>query len=400
MNAALRERDLWLAGVSALVAAVSLSLALSASRRSSELATTPVVAHVKRSTGDVKLRLAMTLGWSGASRGVEVHDGDSVFVPPGAEATLYFNDGSELELDERSLVVIETPRAGVRSVTLRQGSLSGRAGRDGLTLQTPVGEARLEAQTEARVELTGKRLEVSVKKGSAEVQGGGATKTITRGERVAAADTGTEALAPWAVTLVAPEAQTQLPFRGTPAPLTLSWQGSVEGARVQLARDRLFAFVDVDRPATSGELYVKEPARGVSWWRVVDRQGRPLSEARRFSCVEDVAPIAMFPRNGEVLLAPPGTNVAFVWTPLPGISRYRLEISPSQGFEPVSASFQVSGASTRQALSLNEAVWFWRVRADEESGVGAPSAPRRFRVIHKGIPDAPELLNPEIEVTP
>ncbi|PZR09566.1 MAG: hypothetical protein DI536_21745 [Archangium gephyra] len=400
MNAALRERDLWLAGASALIAAVSLSLALAASRRSSDVATTPVVGSVKRSSGDVKLRLAMTLGWGGASRGVEVHDGDAVFVPPGAEATLSFNDGSELALDERSLVVIETPRAGVRSVTLRQGSLSGRAGTQGLTLQTPNGEARLAAQTEARVELTGKKLEVSVKKGSAQVQGGGATRTLEKGQRVAAAETGTEDLAPWSVTLDSPEAQAVLPFRATPAPISLTWQGAVEGARIQVARDRLFAFVDVDRAVQTNEFTIKEPARGVSWWRVVDRSGRPVSEARRFTCVEDVAPVAMFPRNGEVLLAPPGTNVAFAWTPLPGISKYRLEISPSQGFEPVSASFQVNGASTRQPLFLNEATWFWRVRADEESGAGASSVPLRFRVIHKGIPDAPELLNPEIEVTP
>ncbi len=400
MLAALRERDLWLAGASALIATVALALALAPARRAADIATTPVVASVKQSTGDVKLRLAMTLGWSGAARGVEVHDGDAVFVPPGAEATLSFNDGSELALDERSLVVIETPRSGVRSVTLRQGSLSGRAGAAGLTLQTPAGEARLEAQSEARVELTGKKLEVSVKKGTARVQGGGETKTLETGQRVAAAETGTVALEAWPVTLLAPEAQARFPFRGMPAPLTLSWSGAVEGARVQVARDRLFAFVDAELPAKDGEVTLREPARGVSWWRMVDPQGRPLSEARRFSCAEDVAPVSMFPRNGEVLLAPPGTNVAFAWTPLPGISRYRVEISPSQGFEPVTVSRSVSGSSARLALSLNEAMWFWRVRADEEAGLGAPSAPLRFRVIHKGIPDAPELLNPEIEVTP
>ena len=401
-NNALGERDLWLAGASALVAAASLTLALGAGRTSEDVSTTPTVASVKQASGEVKVRLAFTLGWRGANRGAEVHDGDALFVPPGAEATLSFIDGTELSLDERSLVVIERPRAGVRSVTLRQGSVSGRAGSNGLTLQTSAGEARLDAQTEARVELTGQQLEVSVKSGTAKVQGGaGGQKIIASGQRVAAAKAGTTELAAYLVELQAPDAQARFAFRGDPAAVTLTWSGEPPaGARVQIARDRLYAFVDTEHPATGGRLVIKEPSKGVTWWRIVDGEGHPISEARRFTCVEDVAPVAMYPRSGEVLFAPPGTAVGFAWAPLPGISRYRLEISPSQGFEPVTVSEVASGATARLSLSLNEAMWFWRVRVDDESGLGAPSEPMRFRVIHKGIPEAPELLNPEIEVTP
>lgn len=396
------ERDVWLAGASSLIATIALTLAFGIGRSNDDVATTPTVASVRQSSGDVKLRPALTLGWRGATRGVEVHDGDALFVPPGAEATITFLDGTELSLDERSLVVVERPKAGVRSITLRQGSVSGRVGSAGLTLNTPEGEAHLEADTEARVELTGKQLEISVKKGTAKVSGkNGSAKTVAKGQRVAAADTGTTELAPWPVTLGTPDAQARLPFRGEPAPVTLTWTGAVpEGAKVQVARDRLFAFVEFELSAAGTETLVKQPSKGVNWWRLIDGDGRPLSEARRFTCSEDVAPVAMFPRNGDVLLAPPGTEISFVWAPLPGITRYRLEISPSQGFEPTTVSEVATGASVRIKPSLNESMWFWRVRAEDETGLGAPSEPLRFRVIHKGIPEAPELLNPEIEVTP
>ena len=401
-SAALGERDLWLAGVSALVAATALSLALSWGQVGEEVSTTPVVAQVKQASGEVKVRLAFTLGWRSADRGVEVHDGDALFVPPGAEATLAFLDGTQLSLDERSLVVIERPRAGVRSVTLRQGSVSGRAGSEGLTLQTPAGEARLAADSEARVELAGEQLQVSVKKGTAQVKGStGTAKTVGSGQRVAAAKAGTTDLQAFTVQLQLPEAQARLPFRGNPPAITLTWSGDApEGARVQIARDRLYAFVDAELPARGRSLVLKAPAKGVTWWRVVDGEGLAISEARRFTHVEDVAPVAMYPRSGEVLLAPPGTMVAFAWAPLRGISRYRLEISPSQGFEPVTVSEVATGATARISISLNEAMWFWRVRVDDESGLGAPSEAMRFRVIHKSIPEAPELLKPEIEVTP
>ena len=249
------ERDVWLAGASSLVATVALTLAFGLGRSNEDVATTPMVASVRQSSGDVKLRPALTLGWRGATRGVEVHDGDALFVPPGAEATVTFLDGTELSLDERSLVVVERPKAGVRSITLRQGSVSGHAGTVGLTLNTPSGEAHLDADTEARVELEGKQLEISVKKGTAKVSGkNGSAKTLATGQRVAAADTGTTELAPWPVTLGTPEAQGRLTFRGEPAPVTLTWTGAVpEGAKVEVARDRLFAFVEFELTAAGTE---------------------------------------------------------------------------------------------------------------------------------------------------
>ncbi len=398
---AIGVRDLWLASGSALLATVALALALGSWRITDEAPTTPTVASVKQSTGEVKIRLALTLGWHAVRRGESVHDGDALFVPPGADTTLSFVDGTELAIDERSLVVVERPRAGTRLVTLRQGAVSSRVGVEGLTLQTPVGEARLASMTEARVELQGEKLEVFVKQGTAKVKSeNGSQKAVLAGQRVLASAQGAAELPDFGVKLLSPDSQARFPFRGKPAAVTLQWEGEPDGARVQVARDRLFAFVDFERPAAGASLVLAAPSKGVTWWRLVDIDGHPLSEARRFTCIEDVAPIGMSPRNGEVMLVPLGTSASFAWTPLPGISRYQFEISSTQTFETLAVTEVTNGASTRVTLSLNEADWYWRVRAADEASLGMPSVPLRFRIIHKGIPDAPELLNPEIEVTP
>lgn len=395
-------QDLALAAGGLLVAGVTLAFALS-SADEPRAAASPVVAQVEAATGASKLRPSATLLWRGLSAGMDVHDGDSVFVPPGAEATLRFIDGTELSVDERSLVVVEPPHGGHRAVTLRQGSLSGRAGDTGLVLSTPAGEARLDARSEARVELTGSELEVAVKKGGAQVKPskGGEVK-VASGQRAAADQGGARALAAWPVTLTAPEAHLRRFFHGVPAALELTWSGAVpDGARVQVARDRLFAFVEHDAPAAEGRFELEAPRPGVSWWRVVDDAGRPVSEARRFSLVEDVAPATMFPREGEVVLAPKGSQVAFSWTSLPGVTSFLVELSPSREFEPITVSEAAKGNTARLTLSLEEGTWYWRVRASREGGdPGAPSEASRFRLIHKGIPEAPELLTPQIEVTP
>ena len=393
----LAEKDLWVAGASALVAAAALALALSPGRSGEGVPTTPIAASVKHATGGVKVRLALTLGWTGASRGVEVHE-ETLRAPEG-RLPLTFTDSTELALDERSLVVIERSRSGVGSVTLRQGSVWGRVGSGGLTLQTPAGEARLEAMTEARVEIEGEQLEVSVKQGAANLKNRkGELKIVSSGQRVAAASSGTKELAPFAFQLLTPLALARLPFQKEPGAVTLTWAGHAPGAsRVQVARDRLFAFVDAEFSAEGGSLVLTKPSKGVTWWRIVDGTGRSVSEARRFTCIEDVAPVGMYPRSGEVLLAPLGALVGFAWAPLPGISRYQLEISSSQGFEPLTVS-QVAGQHCQGPLSERGHV-VGVVRADDETGLGVPSPPIRFRVITR-IPEAPELLNPEIEVTP
>ncbi len=402
MTSVLKERDVLLAAAATVAAAAALAVAIGGPAPVASAGETPVVASVKLASAELRVRPAQTLGWQVLVRGQVVRDADSVFVPPGAEAQLLFSDGTVLELDERSLVVVEPPRGDTRTVTLRQGALSGRAGTTGLTVATDAGQATLASGAEARVQLDQGRVEVDVTKGQARLTTGADQRQLSAGARARGAGTGVEALPSFSVALGEPAANFRRLFRGATVALVLTWKDAVpSGARVQVAHDRLFAFVEVDEPAVAGALRIDAPTPGVSWWRVVNARGEPLSEARRYTLVEDLAPGPLVPHEGEVVPAPPGTQVPFSWTPLPGITRYRVEVSSSKGFEPVQVTQEAAGSQVRVPLGLSEGSWYWRVRAaDEDLGEGGPSAPVRFRLIHKAIPDAPELFNPEIEVVP
>lgn len=399
---AVRSRDAQLAALGAVTAAVALALAVSPPATAATSGNELPLAVVSGASGEAARRPAATLGWRRLAVRMGVYDGDSVFVPPGAEATLRFDDGTELSLDERSLIVVERPRAGLRTLRLRQGAVSGRVGAVAVAVETPLGVASLNQSTEARVELGGNRVVVSVKKGKVDLtHGKGGKATMVGGQRGASGGDAVEVLAPWPVTLVAPEANLRRVFRGAPGALEFEWNGALPaGARVQCAHDRLFAFIDREAPVKGLTETLEHPGPGVTWWRLVDERGTPLSEARRFSFVEDVPPAPVQPRAGEVVLSPPGSEVAFQWTALPGVAKYRLEVSATAAFDQVSASFELSSPEVRVRLNLAEGVWYWRARAADGQEPGLPSTPTRFRLIHKGIPDAPELLNPEIEVQP
>ncbi len=400
MKLAPRAWDSLLAAGAAAVAGVLLFMAVAGQDPWAQAGTSPVVAHVLSAQGAVQVRAAQTLGWRRLAHGDDVHESDSVFIAPGGAARLAFVDGTELDLDEKSLVVVEALRQDAREVTLKQGSVSGLAGERGLTLVTANGTAELSPRSEARVELDQGQVAIAVRKGEAQVKGKGGQKTkVGQGGRAQADGAQAQVLPAWPVTLVSPAPNARR--RAASAdPVTLEWKGTTpDGAKVQLARDRLFAFVTLELDALPGHGEVAAPEPGVTWWRVVDGAGRPLSESRRFSALAETAPGLLAPREGEVVLAPEGQPVGFTWTPLVGVHRYRFEVSSSRGFEPIVATEAVAGAGFKWVPRLAEGTWYWRVASlDGELGEGLPSPPQKFRLIRKALPNAPELLNPEVEI--
>ena len=143
-------RDVVLAVLGALVATLSLTAALRSTPPPAR-AGAEAVAHVQLATGAVQVRPAETLGWQTAARGDDIHESDAVYVPPGSAARVAFLDGTVLELEERSLVVIEPQRGVGRSITLRQGSIAGVSGSVPLTVATSAGTATLPPNAEASV---------------------------------------------------------------------------------------------------------------------------------------------------------------------------------------------------------------------------------------------------------
>ncbi|MBS1154075.1 MAG: sigma factor regulatory protein FecR [Myxococcaceae bacterium] len=226
-------------------------------------------------------------------------------------------------------------------------------------------------------------------------------QALAIGERGTSAAGGTQLQPQWPVTLVEPARNQRRFFRDQAPAVTFRWQPAPEEARLQIARDRGFAFVLEERSGAEGTFVLGKGGAGVFWWRLVDEEGEPVSEARRFTVLEDVPPTLLSPREGEVMLSDEKNLTVFSWVGVRGVSRYKLELSDAPNFATLAWEREVEGSQLRTPLTLAEGRWFWRVRTiAEERGESGPSAPRAFRLIHRALPQAPELLNPEIEVEP
>ncbi|HSD80221.1 MAG TPA: hypothetical protein VLB47_06150, partial [Solirubrobacteraceae bacterium] len=121
------------------------------------------------------------------------------------------------------------------------------------------------------------------------------------------------------------------------------------------------------------------------WWAVVptaapDGNGAPTpptgNAPQRF-LKSSVPPTPMAPAGGEVV----GRQPTFRWQPSLGARNYTLQVSQDPSFgDPVASVVTASSAYTSSATFPADTVLYWRVRANDENGIGLNwSAAETFR---------------------
>lgn len=366
------------------LAAVALLLGMDYRLDRRSRADAPVLARLAHAQGRVMRRPAGTLEWEPAAAGEALRADDSLYVPPEASASVEFASGSTMEVEERSLVIIQAPEAPrpETRLALLKGAVSGSAGRAPMTVRAGGRDAAvIDPGAAARVTAG---------------PGGPSLEVLAGGARLG----GTTLSAASQVRLDAPARNQRIWTARFPATVTLAWEGGAAvGLRVQAARDPGFEHPLTSDPAEPGRLDVEIPEAGWWYWRIADAAGRPRSETRRLVLVEDLPPRPFAPMAGEIVLAPPGVQVPFWWTAVDAASRYRLEIAAEPSFHNLAFSGTASGPGLWAALDLPEGVYYWRVRVDQpERGESPFSAYSPFRLIQRPLPDAPRLFDPTLEV--
>src|SRR5512133_368422 len=332
--------DVLIVGASVVgLAVVSLLLGLEPSPVTAAAGTVGVIAE---RSGSVRHRPADSIVWDDAGRGDRLSGGEALFVGPGGAAAVALDDGGRLELEENSLVVLEARR-----------SAGGPAA----------------------------RLDVAVLAGAAAVSGASAV------------------MARLPVRLTAPRRSQRVWFAGAPGPVALAWDGAAAAdGRVEVARDPGFAEPIATFAGARGAAEWIPPAGGTYWWRVVDARRAPRSEARAVVVAEDRPPLPFSPADGEVVFAPAGRTVPFWWTEVDA-KAYVVEISAAPDFDEVALAVAADRPGAWIEPRLPEGAYHWRVRAaDPERGRSPPSRRSAFRLVHASVPEAPELLDPTLQV--
>ena len=200
--------------------------------------------------------------------------------------------------------------------------------------------------------------------------------------------------------LVTPESGATLDYPFDP-PL-FSWEPVTGATRYKLEIDDAPNFIGATEIETESTYHVFTDAQTIGqtfYWRVTgilqNEVNTARSQVRTYRISWNAAPQLVFPPNTT---ATPIEDVVLEWNPVVGASTYQVQISPN-GDWANNVILEVDVKSTRfsPTPTLNNASYFWRVRAkDKTTNVTPWSEEWQFR---RAWPDKPAILSPGVGET-
>lgn len=358
---------------------------------------------------DVRRRSANELVWNRLESKNEIYNHDTLFIGEASSAKIRLQDGSELEIDENTLLVLsrnETKTSakaeGNYKVGMRSGTLRSQLSRQSLEIKSEHSFALLQPNTEAFVQSDQDgiaRLEVAV--GSAMVVTGSTSQEVkSRQVLTAKADKEEATVETLSARLIEPAFNQRLSFTDVPPTMALKWKvDTAQKAYLEIAQDKQFKRrIFKEAVKTNGKSF-QPSGEGTHWWRLVSATGRVISETRSFRLVKSRAPELNAPTPGGVVLVPKTQRLNFMWAAVPGAYRYRIQVATEPHFRRLLADVSVRNTRFMSDRVMQEGFYYWRVRVDEAWMPDAPfSEATEFRLIQKPIPQAPALLKTEFTV--
>ena len=338
------------------------------------------VARLSISSG-ARRRPAGSLVWDDVLAPAPLAAGDALYVAPGGSARVALESGGVLEVEERSMIVLEFADSRAPRLELVRGALSGISGTTPLSVRARASEVVLAQGADARLAIADRGPSVELFGGAASIDA-----------RPVEAQPPSPLLSP-------PRNYRHWLVPGGP-PLRLVWDALAgRGLTVEVARDREFREVVARGPGDAGSLRLAPPGPGAYFWRLSDGTA-VRTEARGFTVLADARPTPLSPAGGEIVLVRPGERIPFAWTALDGVTSYRIEIARES--EPSFDHAVVTNGSEAPrawiALDLPEGGYRWRVVGSGPDRPDSASPPAAFRVAHRPLPDAPRNLDSVIEV--
>ena len=404
--------DLVLSVVSsiALAAVLIMALAEPIGALPSSGVTAPAIGKVTQRLREVRRRAEGALVWNDARTQEPVYARDVIYVGPDSSAVVTLDDGSQIDIDQASLVVIGQGAAeavesvGPVEVQVVHGAATGRAGARHMALRSGEVSARLGAGTAVGMRVReGTGTEVAVKRGKATLATAAGSVTLAEGEARGIADgRAAVALPEPEIRLLAPASDARFLSRGSDAALELMWESAPGRGSyaVDVAKDTEFKQVverkRVERPGVS----IKGLAEGVFYWRVERsaKKATSRSETRRVVVIRDEPPVIFRPRGEGLIDLSDRPVLSLAWSEVSGVTGYRVELARGLSFATPLYSVRTAAASLllrADEVKLEEGRHCLRVKVDDP---GRPetawSQAVCFRLVTRPVLRAPELYDP------
>ncbi|MBW2734923.1 MAG: protein kinase [Deltaproteobacteria bacterium] len=416
-----RRRKPWaLVASLAVLLAAALVVSLFAFRNPPPVRKDAPIALLQQAWQKVERRARDGSEWLGAKEKMKLYHLDALKTGKGAGAEVSFHAGGLLQVDEKSVVLIEAPDPSAPDKTplvhLRKGTIRGVA-KPGqplhfITAEGKMGRIVARGKKAATFRLVTRRdgsVGVAVLQGQMQVGSEGKITNLDSGQVVdmVRGEVGVPEKLPPFPQLVSPGVDALVPADQ----VTLWWRAvpRAKTYRVQLAKDLGFRQVLIDRLAKGVKLPVKELKRGRYTWRVrtIGEHGREgeFGFARRMLVLDpnplnetesDKVPLLTkaSPKHNTVIQVTGKARVAFRFEG--GTPPFLLVVARQPSLAHAIVLKRRLRAANTQVGGLKPGIYYWAVYAPKKDG-GKQLLLASIRRLIVRKKQAPQLHLPEID---
>lgn len=345
--------------------------------------------------------------WEEIEQNSPVYVNDSIRTAERSEAVVKLKDGTSLELDENSMIVLAKSEGAI-NINFAQGAMFARRaevaaeGSPAVNIVAGAATVSIEKSDVKLAQSEKEDLNLTVAKGSAVIKTGEEEKVLAVNQNaVVLKDAKVAQVRDVKLRLLSPEPNKYI-VTGEEAPaVNFTWEptGDEAGVFFELSRDRGFASI-IKRARVKGESISERVPAGEYYWRIASEDkasGKTdYSDSRKISIVSDRPVSLLSPDDmAKYSFVSSSPIIRFRWSKNELASGYVLEVARDANFKDIVVTS--SAAISEQALdSLREGTYFWRVSskiaiAKDYSG---KSATRKFVVEKKRQVSPTELISP------
>ena len=324
-------------------------------------------------------RFSESVMWEEIAQESPVYNYDAIRTLEYSSAVISLNDGSSIELDQNTMLVVILSQKGV-DINFDRGGVSAKSGAGGkqlITLNARDASIALDSG-DISVNSSDKGMNISLESGSAKIETSGGAVNITADE-TATLKEGKVQTEKRSLFTEFPANHSYLLSAGKSMSLEFRWRSEPPGAvKVEIARSS--RFTDVFKSFSSGSLSREvELTPGDYYWRILS--GKNKSFPAKFTIMEDRKPELIYPRMNQNVSVSEGAGVLpFRWGKSRHASGYEVKVARDPEMKDVAATL-VSKNNSIAAEGIAPGTYYWTVKNIYPAGINAGeviSGPNKF----------------------
>lgn len=354
---------------------------------------------LKRNTAQRKYTSQVV--WEELAMNVPLYNQDSIRTGSVSEALIVLNDGTEIDVDENSLIILNITKNSF-NINFEGGAVQiNSAGDSDKDVKIKTGDREI-SLTDSDVKLSkseGEDVNLEVKRGEVALRSGDREQKLGKDQVASLSQSGEVNVRKQSIRPLTPEDNSRIFTAGNSGEISFSWESSHQGSStLQISSRRNFSKI-VRTMNTSGTGTSISLVPGIYYWRLSyrnpDTGKMEYSTSMKFSLLGKAPVNLMIPAPGEdIAFAVEEPFVNFAWSRSDLATGYVLEIAQDKDFTSVVKS--IDSFTTNIASRLSEGTYYWRVQTKNPiEEARTRSDVRTFRISKRLKLPAPDLIRPE-----